>query len=241
MTTENTTPAPADQQRPGDLGPIRTRPQTAPYTRGERTRARTAAWSRAHLVPILRRRGTEIEEALDLGWPFTALWLRVLGVFGGLGLFCVLGDWAGTNGLAAYHQLVGAHTHTGLAASVSHPVHAYLDQHSATLPMTGRNLFGLWELAGIVLLVAGFLGSTVARLGYLLFGAATAAMVWTQTPGPARPVATAIAVALWGVGAFVVLRNLSLRPVRVTNIDARPQVVLPPQPATTVAGDAPDQ
>ena len=155
------------------------------------------------------------------------------------GLFCVLGTWAGDHALDVYHRIVGARTHTGLVASLSRPVHAYLDQHSAGLPMTPQSLFGLWELAAIVLLVLGFLGSTVARLGWLLYGFATAWMVWTATAGPARPVATAVAVALWGAGSFVVLHGLSLRPIKVTNIDSRPQIVAGPQPAT--AGDAQDQ
>ena len=233
--TVNDTPEPTDAQHGNVHWPIR--PHLVSYTRWERARANTSTWSRTYLVPFLRRRGNDVEDAMSLGWSFTALWLRVLAVLAGLGLFAALFDWAGNQVLDVYYRLAG-HTHTGLLATLSHPVRGYLHQHTAGLPISAQSAFGLWEMLAVALVILAFTGSTLARLAWLGYGAATAAMVWSGTADPARPVATAVAVLLWGVGSLFALRGLSLRPV--VNVDARHQADRPTPVGLAKAAPADD-
>ncbi|WP_052441075.1 hypothetical protein [Streptacidiphilus anmyonensis] len=203
------------------------------HERWEKAQARAIAWSRTYLMPFLRCRATELENALQLGWNFTPLWLRALTVLASLFLFTLIFGSLGSDVVDVYYRLVG-HTHTGLLATISHPIRSYLNAHRGELHLSVRNLFGLWELTAIALIIAGFFGSTLARLGWLAFGTATAAMVWSATPDPARPVATAIAAGLWGIASLLALRGLNLRLVQI-NIDARSQQLQPPTVPNTTA------
>ena len=71
-----------------------------------------------------------------------------------------------------------------------------------------------------------------------MWGAASIATVWTNTPADGRTVATGIAVLAWTIASTLALRGLSLRPV-VHNfppafqpqIEIRPEIHIP-APAT---------
>lgn len=91
---------------------------------------------------------------------------------------------------------------------VLHPVRDYLTAHSTDLPITANTLWWTWCAAGVGLFLFAFLFRAVAaRLGWVLFGAATMAMVWATTTGPARTTTTGIAALWWIVLSLFALRR----------------------------------
>ena len=163
----------------------------------------TSAWCSRYLLPPLRRRRADLEDALEGGWELAATWIKVVaylvGTVGVLGAAALLADLA----VAAMRHLVGHHP--GLFDTVTVPVRAYLDRHGAGLSLSPANLFNVWLLAGAVLLIAAAAGSLVGRLAWLGFGSATAAMVWSATAAGSRPVAVGVTVLVWtllSLGAF---------------------------------------
>ncbi|SCL21335.1 hypothetical protein [Micromonospora aurantiaca (nom. illeg.)] len=88
------------------------------------------------------------------------------------------------------------------------PVRSYLTAHSAGLPITAETLWWTWSVAGVGLFAFAFLWRAVAaRLGWVLFGAATVAMVWATTTGPARTTTAGIAALWWIVLSLFALRR----------------------------------
>ncbi|MDG4795204.1 hypothetical protein [Micromonospora sp. WMMD1082] len=84
----------------------------------------------------------------------------------------------------------------------------YLTTHAAGLPVTSETLWWTWCAAGIALFTLAFLARAVAaRLGWILFGTATVAMVWAATPGPARTTAAGIAALWWITLSLLALRR----------------------------------
>ncbi|MFC4065059.1 hypothetical protein [Actinoplanes subglobosus] len=99
---------------------------------------------------------------------------------------------------------------TAAADIVLQPVRQYIDAHAAGLPITSDTLWWTWCAAGIVLCLTSTLTrSLAAQLGWVLYGAASVAMVYNASSNPARPVAAAVA-ALWWIGfSFLALRRRS--------------------------------
>jgi hypothetical protein len=101
-------------------------------------------------------------------------------------------------------------------ATVTDPVHAYLSDHTAGLPVTASSAFGIWlGVGGASLVLAWLTGAVGARLTYTAHGAATVFMVWASSPAAGRTVAAALAVLAWTIGSFFALSGMSLRPVIV--------------------------
>ncbi|MGC4808657.1 hypothetical protein [Micromonospora sp. DT233] len=95
-----------------------------------------------------------------------------------------------------------------LTRIVLDPVRDYLTAHSAGLPVDAETLWWTWCAAGVSLfLLATFWRAVAARLGWVLFGAATAAMVWATTTGPARTTTAGIAVLWWIALSLFALRR----------------------------------
>ncbi|MFI7080978.1 hypothetical protein ACIBO1_27105 [Micromonospora sp. NPDC049903] len=95
-----------------------------------------------------------------------------------------------------------------LTRVVLEPVRDYLFAHSAGLPVNASTLWWTWCAAGIGLFTFAFLWRAVAaRLGWILYGAATVAMVWAATTGPARTTTAGIAALWWIVLSLFTLRR----------------------------------
>lgn len=100
-----------------------------------------------------------------------------------------------------------------VTALVLDPVHRYLDSHAAGLPIDTATLQWTWAAAGVGTLLLGWMVRAVAaRIGWVLYGAATAAMVWAATPGPSRTVAVGLTVLAWTVLSLFALRRRWGRP-----------------------------
>ncbi|MBC3844593.1 hypothetical protein GXW82_43770 [Streptacidiphilus sp. 4-A2] len=191
-------------------------PALARCGRAGRSRADAlAAWAGEHLTPALVRRRQELEEALTDGWDSARTWIKILATLIGLMVLVYAGNLLADLLASLYHRLVGHHT--GLLTTITTPVQNWTAAHSGSLPISAGSLFGLWELAGLVLLITSFAGSAAARLAWTGYGAATAAMVWSATPAPDQAAATGIAALTWALASIIALHGLSLRPV-ITNI-----------------------
>ena len=174
-----------------------------------------AAWAVEHLTPALVRRRQELEEALTYGWDSARAWIKVLVTLLGLLVLVYAGNLLADLLASLYHRLVGHHT--GLLATITTPVQHWTAAHSGSLPISAGSLFGLWELAGLVLLITSFAGSAAARLAWTGYGAATAAMVWYATPAPDQATATGIVTLAWALASIIAQHGLTLRPA-ITNI-----------------------
>jgi hypothetical protein len=86
-----------------------------------------------------------------------------------------------------------------LSRVVLDPARSYLAHHSAGLPLTPDELWTVWKVAGVALFVTALSGFTGGRIGWALFGALTAPMIWLETAPPSAWVATGIGVTWWSV------------------------------------------
>jgi hypothetical protein len=123
-------------------------------------------------------------------------------------------------GLAGF-VVQGADWARGTAAAdiVLQPVRRFLDAHAAGLPINEDTLWWTWCASGIALFVAATLTrSHASRLGWILYGAATTAMVYNAAAAPTQPVSAGI-TALWWTGLSVVaLRRRSTTPRVIADI-----------------------
>jgi hypothetical protein len=105
----------------------------------------------------------------------------------------------------------GAHdvTATGLTRTITEPVHAYLTDHAAGLPVTGNTLWLTWLATTAMLLLLSALGSRGARIGWTLAGAATTAMVYAATNTTARPVAAGLAITMWALLSVIAFNRIT--------------------------------
>lgn len=98
------------------------------------------------------------------------------------------------------------------AATVTEPVHSYLQAHTVGLPVTATSVYLIWQGIGAGSLVLAWLfRSNGARLTWTAHGAATVWMVWASSPATGRTVAAALAIIAWTAGSVLALRGLSLR------------------------------
>jgi hypothetical protein len=96
--------------------------------------------------------------------------------------------------------------HWALARVALDPIHHYLDAHAAGLPITSTQLWWTWCATGLVLAGLSTARVLAARTGWVLFGSASVAMVWT-TPGPSHTTAAGIAALWWIVFSLPALRR----------------------------------
>jgi hypothetical protein len=199
-------------------------------------------WAHDTAGPWIGRRFRDVERALEDGWSGTVAWIRALL---GIAVFAVVltgavwledlvaGFWR--------HTMIGAH-HSGVLATVTRPVHAYIDQHAAGLPTDPATVWALWQVAAPILAVLAYFGSTTARVLWLAYGAAWTAMVWTATPASGQGIATALAAVCWAVVSSVALSGLDLRLVLLVPIRVRvrmwPKVAPAPREQHTGQQDA---
>lgn len=125
-------------------------------------------------------------------------------------------------GLAAFVMRGAEWVSTTAAADiVLQPVRRYLDAHAAGLPVNTDTLWWTWCAAGTLLFTTSTVSrSLAARLGWALFGAASAAMVYNAAAAPTQPVAAGVTVIWWIVLSFAALRRGSSAKSAASGTDA---------------------
>ncbi|GAA2062236.1 hypothetical protein GCM10009839_86710 [Catenulispora yoronensis] len=205
--------------------------------------SRTIAASRRALEALGRATGVETGPTIDAGpWWVTA---AVLGVAAGaLGLVAVV--VSGLFGLIAMtlrsvghligsgrgSGMVGNRSHGGLAAVVVDPVKDYLVVHAANLPASAQTLYEGWAVAGVALLVLAFASSWGARIGWVLYGAATAAMAYSGSPSGGRALAAAVVVIGWSLLSVLAFRGAWRRRPAIIFDGRSPQLSAGVEPAS---------
>jgi uncharacterized membrane protein YedE/YeeE len=94
---------------------------------------------------------------------------------------------------------------------ITNPVRHYLDTHTAGLPASPDLLWSAWAITGAVLLVLAIGNSAGARIGWLLYGLATAGMVWAGTAATGRATAAGVTVIAWALCSVLALHGLGRR------------------------------
>ncbi|MET9497438.1 hypothetical protein [Streptomyces sp. NPDC006552] len=155
-----------------------------------------------------------------------AHWLKALLILAGLSVVVLLAEAAGSaighavgDLLAAAPTVdIGTDTSSGVWTVIDNPIRIYLAQHSVGMAVSGSTLYTLWQVGGLYGLIGGFTGSTIARLVWTAWGAASAAAIWVTVPSVNRTLAVAVAVLAWGLASLFALRGLRLLPsVRIVN------------------------
>lgn len=164
-------------------------------------------WSRHYW-----RRVTHHDSTDD--WP--PEWLPPVAVGAGLllvalliyGLLVPLIRWLAGVITHAVDNGVGWLHHWNITHVVLDPVRAYLTAHATGLPISAATLWWTWCAAGTSFFTFALLWRAVAaRIGWILFGAASVAMVWASTSGPARETTAGIAALWWTVLSLLALRR----------------------------------
>ncbi|MEV6841064.1 hypothetical protein AB0N17_42425 [Streptomyces sp. NPDC051133] len=138
----------------------------------------------------------------------------------------LLGAWLlgqllpGMPGVAATVDAVGA--------TIDDPVRRYLVAHTQELPITAGTTYSIWKALGLVAFVLGALHNGPARFTWMVWGAATVIMVLIETPGPGRPVATAVSLLAWAALSSLALRGLRLPPLAFVHVDVHNEASSPP-------------
>lgn len=110
-----------------------------------------------------------------------------------------------------------------IARTITGPVQTYIDSHAAGLPATAAQVRWGWLITGAVLLICASCGSRGARIGWALYGALTAAMVWDASHVDNRDLAVAITAAVWSLLAVPVFtRTRAHRGHHTTVVFPRP-------------------
>lgn len=128
--------------------------------------------------------------------------------------------------------------HSGPAGVITDPIQRYLTIHAANLPASAQALWSGWLIAGFVLLVLSFFKSWGARIGWVLFGTASTAMVWSASPSGGRNLAAGVAVLAWGLLSVAAFRGAWRRRASII-LDGRgfePAPSTPPAPAAAPKG-----
>ncbi|MFF0256896.1 hypothetical protein ACFYPW_30910 [Micromonospora zamorensis] len=81
--------------------------------------------------------------------------------------------------------------------SISDPIRAYLDTHTAGLPATARDLWIMWLVAAGALYLGALFGSTYARIGWAAIGALTGVAVYAGAPAGTGPAAAGLTAVVW--------------------------------------------
>ncbi|MGW6247933.1 hypothetical protein [Streptomyces roseolus] len=208
----------------------------------------TTAWAKGG---FLDRRWEEIRQIRESDWHTVANWLKAVLLVATACVGIILIETAIDILGALYGQIASA-TPTTRAANalladlwgvIDTPVRRYITDHSTGLTASGSVIYALWQAAGFLGLVGGFLRFTTARLVWTIWGALTIAAVWLATPTASRPLALAVALTAWSLASLFALRGLalSLRPV-IYNAPTQPVIEVRPEihiPAPT-DGTTPD-
>ncbi|MEU1811701.1 hypothetical protein [Micromonospora aurantiaca (nom. illeg.)] len=204
---------------------------------GSETTGESVPGARDVLLAIGRHLWEQARDTHGRNWP--PLWLVLAVAAAGVGVvlmlivpvvrgllfaagdsIAALGGWAHEQ---AYAQIVLA------------PVRRYLDAHAEGLPIPTATLWWTWCITGMVLLAMCLLHVIAARIGWVLYGAATTAMVAAATPGSGRWIAAAVSGVWWVLLSIPAFGRHRAAPVLVLPAPPTGAVVLPPEPANAPA------
>ncbi|MFI9365992.1 hypothetical protein ACIG5E_33815 [Kitasatospora sp. NPDC053057] len=191
----------------------------------------------------LDQRRRELTAAIN-DWDSAERWVRVLAYTVALAAAALVLGTAGGILLQAAAALIGAvhlpehipGTGDGLAATITHPVHAYLAAHTPA-PLTAATAYGAWKTFGLAAgALACFSQAATWRLAWTSWSVATVAMVWSGTDPAGRPVAVGITTAALAAASALALRGISftLRPLVINRTEVQPQITVQapaPQPS----------
>jgi len=165
------------------------------------------------------------------GWP--PAWLTYAGVTMAVGVLLLVIVPFLSGILDAIVRLLQGVTQwlydRAFAEVVTGPVHRYLLEHAAGLPVTGETLWWTWCLATATVFLLAVLGASGARWGWAVLGVLTTAMVAAGTVAASRWVAAGVTVVWWCLLSVLAYHR---RSVKVRLIGRRPLVtVAAPGPA----------
>lgn len=116
-----------------------------------------------------------------------------------------------------------------LTEVVTKPVHDYITAHAPGLPAAADGIWAAWATAGPVLLLLCWLArSWGARLAWVLYGAATTAMVHTASPASGQLLATGITVLYWAALSVLAFRGVGRRPAVHVHQTSTPAATMAP-------------
>ncbi|MGW2425560.1 hypothetical protein ACWC0C_41045 [Streptomyces sp. NPDC001709] len=178
-----------------------------------------AAWKKSwEEGGFLYQRWEEVFQARHASWQEIANWIKAAALIAGVSLIVMMVDTAGDVASATLKGLssvpaTGAGDGSGLWGTVDHPVRVFLAGQAAHLAVAPAALYAFWQLAGLLGLIGGFLGSAGARITWVLFGIGSLAMVWSASPAGGRAAAAGLAALMWALASILALRGLTLRPI----------------------------
>ncbi|MFD6300771.1 hypothetical protein ACFWFU_38780 [Streptomyces sp. NPDC060235] len=232
---------PADNDKPTNTPDLLIAAPDAEQTPGTPRFARLrAAWDVSWQPGgVLHTAWSDVRNAPGAGWDM-APWLRMVVLLTGAALALLLIDtafttithWIGHLLTAAPTVDIGTNKSAGIWAVIDQPIRSYIAHHSTGMAVSGPTIYTLWQIAGLYGLIGGFTGSTIARLVWTAWGAASTAAIWTTVPDQQRTLTVAIAALAWGTASLFALRGLRLLP-HVTVFNHPPavkaEIVLPAQ------------
>ncbi|MEV0969647.1 hypothetical protein [Microtetraspora glauca] len=115
---------------------------------------------------------------------------------------------------------VDAATSSQFMDVITKPVHAYLTEHAAGLPITAEALWKAWAVTGVGLWLLGLFRSWGVRLAWTLYGASTVAMVYAESPAAGQALAAGVAVLAWAVVSLPVFAGIGRRSRTLINLPA---------------------
>lgn len=149
------------------------------------------------------------------GYTLCALLATATTVGALIGLLLLLGkllDLA-AGGIVAGASWVGQQPLTHV---ITDPVNTYLTTHAPPLGVDVGMLWWCWAGTGLTLLALSWAGSVGARIGWVLLGAVTAAMVHTTTPAGSAWLATGITTCAWGLLSVLAFTGTArARPIEI--------------------------
>ncbi|MGW8687508.1 hypothetical protein ACWGNN_42075 [Streptomyces sp. NPDC055817] len=150
---------------------------------------------------VLHSVWSDVRHAPRAGWDM-ANWLKAILLLTGAAIalilvnaaFTTITHWINHLLLAAPTVDIGTDTSSGIWGVIDQPIRTYIANRSAGMAISGSTIYTLWQTAGLYGLLAGFAGSTIGRLLWTAWGAASAAAIWAKraelhqmSAGPTSP------------------------------------------------------
>lgn len=135
------------------------------------------------------------------GWP--PVWLRLVAAAAAALVVLVL-VVAVIRGIAealtqASAGAVRAVSGAQIMGALADPVRTWLSNHTTGLAITSAQVWWVWIAAGAVFFILATCGTVGGRVGWILFGASTAAMTYAGTPGSGGATAAGLVTGAWAV------------------------------------------